>query len=153
MLNLAGKMRSRIQAAVSLLCSTDTSRLTVVHHQYTRIAMTRFGAAFLLLTLLHCFAQGAFQASLYVGDARATGLLDRIVHTADLPASGISWLQTQGKGDYTLKFCTNLPIATRGQSTCTTVYETGVDDWSSAVVSAKNVDLVCHCSRLTHVAF
>ena len=111
--------------------------------------MTRFGVAFIILTVLHCFAQGAFQASLYVGDARTTSLLDRIIHAADLPASGISWLQDQGKGNYTLKFCTNVPIATEGSKSCTTVYETRVNNWSSIIASAKNVDLVCFYASLT----
>ena len=115
--------------------------------------MTRFGVAFIFLTVLHCFAQGAFQASLYVGDARTSSLLDRIIHAADLPASGISWLQHQGKGNYTLKFCTNVPIATEGLKSCTTVYETGVNDWSSAIVSAKNAELVCFYASSTGVVF
>lgn len=108
--------------------------------------MTRFGAAFVVLTLVHCFAQGAFQTALYVGDARATTLLDRIIHAADLPASGVSWLQIHGKDNYTLKFCTNIPIAAGGPESCSTVYQTGADDGSSTItVSAKSVDLVrCH---------
>lgn len=114
----------------------------MTHRQYTRIVVTRFGAAFIVLTVLHCFTQGAFQASLHVGDARATTLLDRIIHAADLPPSGVSWLQNQGQSNYTLKFCTNLPIATGGPESCTTVYQTGTDDWSSVIVSERSVDLV-----------
>ncbi|KZT69426.1 hypothetical protein DAEQUDRAFT_265307 [Daedalea quercina L-15889] len=120
MFDLAGKTRSGVQTA------------------YTRIVLTRFGVIFILLTLIHCFAQGALQVSLYVGDARASSLLDRIVGAAELPASGISWLQSLGNGNYTLKFCTNIPIAAGGPESCVTVYQTGADD---AVVSTKDVDL------------
>ncbi|TFY63913.1 hypothetical protein EVJ58_g2954 [Rhodofomes roseus] len=124
MFDLAGKTRSGVQAA------------------YTRIVLTRFGVAFILLTLVHCFAQGALQVSLFVGDARASSLLDDIIYAADLPPSGISWLQKPGPGNYTLSFCTNLPIAENGAESCVTVYQTGAQDWNDAVVSAKNVDLV-----------
>ncbi|KAH9915317.1 uncharacterized protein B0H18DRAFT_1124975 [Fomitopsis serialis] len=123
MFDLAGKTRSGVHAA------------------YTRIVLTRFGVAFILLTLIHCFAQGAIQASLYVGDARALSLLENIVRTADLPASSISWLQRHGSGNYTLSLCTNLPIAEGGTESCVTVYQSGAEDWSGAVVSTKNEDL------------
>ncbi|KZT05262.1 uncharacterized protein LAESUDRAFT_236634 [Laetiporus sulphureus 93-53] len=118
MYNLAGKISSKARSL------------------YTRISITRFGLAFLVLSFLHCLAQATIQIYLLKGDRGASIEFLRIQSASNVSSKAIAWLDVKGHDNYTLRVCTDVPLTLQGIESCEIMFESGVFEAGNATVSA-----------------
>ncbi|KAJ7279024.1 hypothetical protein C8J57DRAFT_1125785 [Mycena rebaudengoi] len=92
---------------------------------YNRITLNRVTTTFVLLSFIHCFAQGIIQSFLFSLNTQFAGLVTEIVHAAHIPQSNMTYLERSGNQLH-LRMCDDIP---HGQSRypCMDIFQSGVD--------------------------
>ncbi|KAH9856276.1 hypothetical protein C2E23DRAFT_511714 [Lenzites betulinus] len=119
---------------------------------YTRITRNPHTLAFLLISLIHCLAQGFVATFLYTEDASASGFMNDILHTAEVPRNEVALL-FRDKNHFDLQMCTAIPVAD-GHKNCTTLWETGMAvNATSATVAPRALSIEEWLNELGHINF